>query len=237
MGFIYKVTNKVNGKSYIGQTIREPKIRWQEHQKRDINKDTYFHRALKKYGIDNFTWEIIEECNNSVLNEREIYWIKKFDTFYKNEKGYNMTIGGSQVSDKRKAIIAISPLQEEYLFPSITDAETTLSHLFNKNFSHISCVCSGARKSHHGWVFYYLDENGDRIIPNYSGDRPRKNRTVVATNLKTQEQTIFSSAADASRKLNIGKTNISKCLRGIWTNTKGYKFEYLEERKSNNENN
>lgn len=88
-GIIYKITNKVNGKSYIGQTRYSLEFRWRQHIHKKDN--TYFHNALRKYGINNFSIEIIEECEISKLNEREIFYIAKFNTF---KDGYNLTIGG-----------------------------------------------------------------------------------------------------------------------------------------------
>lgn len=88
-GYIYKVTNKVNNKSYIGQTRYSVEFRWRQHQHKKDN--TYFHNALHKYGIENFTVEVLEECDFKDLNDREIYYIAKFNTF---SNGYNLTIGG-----------------------------------------------------------------------------------------------------------------------------------------------
>lgn len=88
-GIIYKITNKVNGKSYIGQTRYTIEFRWKQHQHKKDN--TYFHNAIHKYGIENFNIEILEECNIEDLNNREIFYIAKYDTF---KNGYNLTIGG-----------------------------------------------------------------------------------------------------------------------------------------------
>ena len=88
-GFIYKITNKVNGKSYIGQTRYTVEFRWRQHQHKKDN--CYFHNAIHKYGVENFTVETIEECNVEDLNSREIFYIAKYDTF---NNGYNLTIGG-----------------------------------------------------------------------------------------------------------------------------------------------
>lgn len=88
-GFIYKITNKVNGMSYIGQTRYTVEFRWRQHQHKKDN--CYFHNAIRKYGVNNFIVETLEECEVSQLNNREIYYIAKYNTF---NKGYNLTIGG-----------------------------------------------------------------------------------------------------------------------------------------------
>lgn len=91
-GFIYKITNRVNNKLYVGQTRFTIEHRWKQHiyeSKRDLSKPLY--RAFMKYGIDNFYIEPIESVEYSKLNEREIFWIAELDTF---NKGYNATRGG-----------------------------------------------------------------------------------------------------------------------------------------------
>lgn len=95
MGYIYKITNQINQKSYIGQTSRDVQIRWKEHiqkaNKLDKNNIQHIHYALAKYGIKNFTFEVIEECPNDLLDERETYWITIYNSF---KDGYNLTKGG-----------------------------------------------------------------------------------------------------------------------------------------------
>jgi group I intron endonuclease len=87
---IYKITNKINGNFYIGQTIKSKEERFQRH-KYDVsyNSKTHLHSAMRKYGFNNF---IIEEIENQIpqekLNEREIFWIKELNP------PYNMTDGG-----------------------------------------------------------------------------------------------------------------------------------------------
>lgn len=94
-GIIYQAINKINNKKYIGQTITTLTIRKRQHKsdsKRDFN--CYFHNAINKYGIKNFEWNIIDRAESqSELDEKEIFWIKFLKT-YKEDKGYNMTLGG-----------------------------------------------------------------------------------------------------------------------------------------------
>ena len=92
---IYKITNQINGKCYIGQSTNIHK-RWNNHRSAYQNQNAheynyYLYRAMRKYGIENFTFEVIEECKQSELNKRETYWIDYYDS-YKN--GYNLTNGG-----------------------------------------------------------------------------------------------------------------------------------------------
>ena len=83
MGFIYKVTNNINGKVYIGQSIFQIEKRFKEHLA-DSKKSSRCHRpfydAINKYGQENFSIELIEEIDNNKLNEREKYWITFYDS-------------------------------------------------------------------------------------------------------------------------------------------------------------
>ena len=87
---IYLITNKVNGKKYVGQSI-DIEERWKRHIIASKKSELVIYRAMRKYGIDNFDFSILEECSVDKLDEREIYWISELDTY---NNGYNMTIGG-----------------------------------------------------------------------------------------------------------------------------------------------
>jgi len=92
---IYKATNKINGKMYIGQTVHRLRQRKQSHISAalSIRDNTYFHRALRKYGNENFSWKILQECDTiEELNQLEIFYIGYYNTFGNN--GYNLTVGG-----------------------------------------------------------------------------------------------------------------------------------------------
>ena len=90
---IYKITNLINNKVYIGQSI-QLKVRWQQHL--TSKKKYILYKAFKKYGIENFSFEIIEYCPPEKLNEREKYWISYYHSFIGDPEchGYNMTLVG-----------------------------------------------------------------------------------------------------------------------------------------------
>lgn len=98
MGFIYKITNKINNKIYIGQTtVKRPTDRYSKHRyvARHIEKEksvSALHRAMNKDGVDNFSFEIIEEVENSLLNQEEMKYIQLYNSLVPN--GYNLTLGG-----------------------------------------------------------------------------------------------------------------------------------------------
>ena len=101
---IYKITNIINGKSYIGQSVNI-KRRLNAHKSSAFNKNSRnynspLYRAIRKYGIENFKFDILEECNESELDEKEIFYISKYQTHSKN--GYNQDDGGNQAAHYTK---------------------------------------------------------------------------------------------------------------------------------------
>lgn len=92
---VYKITNKVTGKVYIGITNQGAGARYRHHwYEARIGEPAPIHRSMAKYGEENFTLEIIETVDTyDELKEREKYWIKFYDSMNR-EKGYNLTEGG-----------------------------------------------------------------------------------------------------------------------------------------------
>lgn len=97
MGYIYKITNKINNKSYIGQTITPIKVRMYKHYSHAKTATSGIDFAIQKYGKENFIIEQLCECNNECLNDQERYYIHYYDTY---NNGYNLTIGGQDISTK-----------------------------------------------------------------------------------------------------------------------------------------
>lgn len=130
---IYKITNKINGKIYVGQS-GNIKLRWKNHKNHKKTKNLIC-LAFNKYGIENFEFKVIEECSIEKLNEREIYWIKYYDSF-NFEKGYNMTPGGNSNGMSEKTKKKISEAQRKKSIDGLTYEERRYNkrkyHLNNK---------------------------------------------------------------------------------------------------------
>lgn len=110
---IYKITNIVNGKMYIGQSVDIDR-RWKEHVYDSKNGSSIIYRAMRKYGVDNFKFDIVQECEASELDDLEIEYIDTYNTYVHsdNSNGYNETLGGSGIvgyihteKDRVKAMI------------------------------------------------------------------------------------------------------------------------------------
>lgn len=100
---IYKFTNTINGKAYIGQS-QNIVSRFRSHKSNHFNENlkdyqTKFYRALRKYGFENFSFEILERISLEKLDEREKYWISFYDSY---RSGYNSNRGGENVSERNQ---------------------------------------------------------------------------------------------------------------------------------------
>lgn len=95
---IYKITNNINQKVYIGQSVNiEERIKqhfWKASNKNDISYNSALHLAIRKYGKENFSWSIVEECPIDMLDEKEKYYIKYYNSLSPN--GYNILTGGQK---------------------------------------------------------------------------------------------------------------------------------------------
>lgn len=94
MAFIYKITNDINNKIYIGKTNLSIEERFQQHcreSKKTTEQNRPLYSAMQKYGIEHFKIEKIEECSSEISSEREKYWIVYYQGY---EQGYNATHGG-----------------------------------------------------------------------------------------------------------------------------------------------
>lgn len=98
---IYKITNNVNHKCYIGQTIRDLGLRIREHKskaKHRTDSGYAIAKAINKYGAENFSWDVLCVCESlEELDEKERYYISLYDSFGRN--GYNLTEGGMKYAN------------------------------------------------------------------------------------------------------------------------------------------
>jgi group I intron endonuclease len=128
-GIIYLITNKENGHKYVGQTTQGMNKRWQQHIQEALRmSDNPIHRAMRKYGNHNFRIQEIDECDGKLLNEREEYWIKHYNTF-ESAEGYNATSGGDNfiLSEETKEKISKKASQRIFTQTHTENISTSLS--------------------------------------------------------------------------------------------------------------
>lgn len=135
---IYKITNTVNGKVYIGKTSNTIEKRFKEHikdSKRVRCNKRPLYDAINKYGIENFIIETVESniCDSDI-NDKEIYYIQKYNSYigFKNSNGYNATLGGD--SKKYKNLNISSIINDYNNGMSLKE----LGKLYNSDRTHIA---------------------------------------------------------------------------------------------------
>jgi group I intron endonuclease len=164
MASIYIIENKDNGKRYVGKTtLSDPYKRWSQHKYNAKGQwnDMVIGRAINKYGIDSFTFYVIETCDDNDVDERETYWIEKFNTYY---DGYNSTLGGEGV--KRDIELAYHPdtkpiscytLEGEWI-KDYKSRGVAASELGLKNSQNITACIKGVTFQSGGYRWSWKDE-------------------------------------------------------------------------------
>lgn len=143
---IYKITNQINGKCYIGQSI-DISRRWNQHKNNSNNPKNScfnlpFYQALRKYGIENFSFEILEQCLKEELNDKEFSYINYFkanDPKY----GYNLTPGGN---NNYLSFVKITPenlFNIKNLLKNSLISQTEIAKIFNIDQTTISDINLG----------------------------------------------------------------------------------------------
>lgn len=135
---IYKITNKLNGKIYIGQS-QDIKKRWTEHKRPSnfINPTKLLYQDMKKDGLDNFIFEVLEECQKDQLFQREQYYINFYNSFTPN--GYNMQMGQNyrnEVSEK-----VVKGIQQDLIENKLSRKE--IHEKWNVSLSYVSNINTG----------------------------------------------------------------------------------------------
>lgn len=246
MGYIYKITNLINGKMYIGQTKRSIDIRWKEHLR--SKDDSPIHKAFRKYGIENFKIETLEECADELLNEKEIYYIKQYNS-YNGHIGYNATPGGE--SNAQGAINWIKSHPEE-----VKNNLNKAREIAIKKFEDNPELKEKREKLRMGGYKKYIEENKEewlasqreklkkarqtlqdqykedpeKIINRAKENGKKASKAVKQIDKKTGEVIqVFESCSAAARYLGHegGHTNISKACRKSSCSAFGFKWAYV----------
>ena len=215
MGYIYKVINSINNKVYIGQTTRTIPIRWSEHVRYSANKNLNYtselYYAIQKYGAESFVVEQIEECNDNMLDEREQYWIDKYDSC---NNGYNITRGGQgAIRTDYKKIIDLWSLG----LPVKSIAEEL----------GVSKQVVAKRLKYNGITVHEILSRGNKAVA--------RHKRVVRISEDGKESVVYNSLAEASRENNLTTGQISMVCCGYRNYAGGYRWKYLDEIDVNND--
>lgn len=203
---IYKLTNKVNGKVYIGKTERTIKERMDEHIRHNY---IVVDKAIRKYGIDSFVVEVVDSASSiEELDKKEQEWIEKCDCLL--PKGYNQTFGGSTSKgfhhrDESKQKMSISK-SEAYKGEG--------NPFYGKKHSEESkAKMSRSRKG--------------RVLSEEWKEKIGKAQRKKVINLDTDE--VFDSVKSAAEHYNLKDTHIVRVCKGKRKKTGNYRWSYYDE--------
>lgn len=210
MAYIYKITNKQTGKVYIGKTLDTIEERWKEHlhdyKKRRCEKRPLYN-SMNFYGPEVFTIEQVEECQPNELNEREIYWIAQYDSYY---NGYNGTKGGDG-----KAY-----LDYDLIYKLFQEGKSI------KEISQILQCDSGQ-------VSKILTNFGVSAQEKQERKKDKLKKSSVAMLNKDTEEVIqiFSCVSDVQKFLNKERSrqHIAEVCQGKRKTAYGYKWKYIDK--------
>lgn len=220
---IYCFTNKINGKKYVGQS-KQLNRRYHLHINDALNQDkakydtSPFHAAIRKYGIENFNYEILEECKISELNEKEIYWIEKLHS-YILEDGYNLTKGGN------------NNLRDVYYFSS-----EELLHYWNDLKLTVTAIqktygSTGQRIREQlielGITSQEIEQRTyEKRLEIIQKGMSKRLKKINQYDLEGNFIQSFNSLTEAAQAVNGSKGNISQAANGKYQTAYGYKWKY-----------
>lgn len=214
---VYKHTNKINGKVYIGQTKQAPKKRWKHGE--GYKKNPLFYRAIQKYGWENFEHEILlENLTVDEANTCEILYI----TFYQSnepEFGYNLTSGGLNytISEYTRCKLK-EAIKNRHL-----DLHGEKNPMWGKHHSaEAKEKMSNAKKDVFGeknnfYGHHHTEESKDRI---------RKSKGIPVRCIETD--TVYWSATEAEKLTPANRKGIYKCCIGEQESCGNFHWEYVE---------
>lgn len=228
-GIIYKITNKVNNKLYIGLTTMILKDRWACHKSEaSANNPRLLYKAIRKYGENNF---IIEEIDNAInqieLEQKEIYYIKQLNCI--TPIGYNLTIGGivsTKQSDYTKNKKSVSqkkrhqnPIEKEKAIKGLKDFWLNATDEQLKDRSN---------KIKTAWTPERRKQMSEMNIGHKRAyGNTNKRFAIEVIDELTDNIQEFNSCDQACKQLKLSASAVSKCLKGERPRHKGYKFRRI----------
>ncbi len=218
---IYRITNKINGRFYVGSSI-SLYTRYQNYKscaRAEKADNVLIQRAMRKHGFNNFTFDILEEVvpDKSTLLSREQYWIDKLKPFY--PVGYNVApLSSSCLGVKRptlcKKVLQINKdtLDVVAEFESIGEAAEAIG----SSISSISAVCKGRKTSSKGYYWQYADGYDGKFCPKQRRPSDKLDVGIPIIQMDVDGQFIreWSCAATAAKALDCSAQNITHCCRG-----------------------
>lgn len=222
-GQIYKITNKVNGNFYVGKTIKSLSTRFYSHCYDAVkrNSTSHFHRAIRKYGKENFFIEEIQICKND-LGNREIFWISELKPHYNQTLGGDGGILGYSHTEETKELLSIKRkgkfVGKENPFYNQNHTEEQKER-WSKMRKGQPSPCGFAGKSH-------KEESKNKTSQTLKNNPNVKRTKVFQYDIEGNFLREFQSISDASKFVGTNPSNIKYTCEGKFKHCKGYKWSY-----------
>ena len=227
MGIIYKIENKVTGKVYIGQTLYDLHKRWLQHIREskdalDGKRQSFplFHRMIIKYGEENFVPSTLEECDNSILDEREKYWIEFYNS---QEDGYNSTPGGQNFTIDRPINQKVSKYKISGEYVCTFNSAREAAQAVGVDVSNIRRNCSGDTKTCAGFRWSW-GESTEKLEELKKGRI--KGRKVLQYSKEGQLIGQYESVIEASRLTGTNQMSIYNVCNKKQKTAGGFFWEF-----------
>lgn len=221
--YIYKATNKINGKVYIGKTYDFLK-RKEEHLK-DRRGNSIFHRAIDKYGADNFEWEIVDSTTQSErINLLEKYYIQQYDSYKSN--GYNMTKGGDGGSMWNARPVVCLTLKGQYVKRYDSAMQAEQDGYCN---SSVLMSCKNLQYTVNGHMFMFEDDYMKFGAKKCCKPESASRKPVIQCDLNGNFIKKYKSVAEAAIQTGTSRTSISGVLTNRYRTANGYIFVYEKD--------
>lgn len=222
--YIYKVTNTVNGKIYIGKTSQFKERKWQ-HERCYEKEDCRFHRAIKYYGKEKFNWEIIDQTESlEKAYELEKKYIKQYNSY--NPNGYNMTKGGAGGSMWNARPVVCLNIEGEFVKRYDSAGETKIDGF---TATDVLLVCKGINHICKGHMFMFEDEYEKFGARKYQPQRTKETTPVIQCDLDGNFIKEFPSVTKAAEETGTCRTTISGAITGNYKSANGFIFVYKKD--------
>lgn len=219
LAYVYVVRNTVNSFVYVGSTTSELDNRFRDHcyaSRRGI--DTPFYDAIRSIGEDNFTIQLLEECDDSVRFERELYWVEEFNSL---DKGYNTELPCQPivVYDLEGSFIG------EYSTLGMAVAE------LNLEIGGITANLRGVQHRIGRYTVFYRDTFTDEELEERLNNIRSSTQYRRGDPFNAYKEGIligtYTSKTECAKRLGLTSSKVGACLRGQYKRHKGYTFEYI----------
>lgn len=244
-GVIYCALNVVNGKRYVGQTIRELRIRKKQHVSESRQKsNSIFHRAINKYGEESFEWSIIDIANSpKELDEKELYWIEKYSTY--GSCGYNMTTGGRflKLTENNRDELSLMSGGRKFLvfdldgnFIKSTISQTAFAQEIGVDHTAVNNVLLGIKSSTKNMILIFEEGFSEDKLNEIVTRIKDRHKEFAVFNVSGEFVGIWNNKAVCSREIKASLSAIKTQLNDVELANKARKFRfyYIENIPRNN---